>query len=369
MATLVLGSGVVGTAATCDLTRRGHEVTVADADSAAAHRVAEKYGATAVQLEVGDTEALLRLLSDHDIVVSAVPYRYGLSVARAAIKTGTHYLDFGGNPTVVTAQKKLHQAAVGAQVMIVPDCGLAPGLANVMAEDLIASADPGEIDSIQIRVGALPQKPVGALGYQLAFSAAGLINEYAEACEIIEHGEYTTVEPLTRLEAVAWQGWGPLEAFATAGGTSTMASRHTGRVTFLEYKTLRYPGHGTAFRSMLELGLFDETPISAGDGALSPRDLLLAALDRSLPRGAPDVVLIRVWRDQGGERSTMQVVDTSRDGFSALARTTAFPCTALADLIRHRVVDRPGVATMNEVVSGTELLPELESVGIAVEVS
>ena len=115
--------------------------------------------------------------------------------------------------------------------------------------------------------------------------------------------------------------------------------------------------------------MFDETPMGAVDGAVSPRDVLLAALDRALPRGAPDVVLIRVWRDQGGERSTMQVVDTSQGGFSALARTTAFPATALADLIRRGVVNRPGVATMNEAVSGSELLPELESVGIAVEAS
>jgi len=367
MATLVLGSGIVGSAAAWDLVRRGHDVTVADADPEAAERVADAHGASAMHLEAANGDALLAALDGHGIVVSAIPYRYGGSVASAAIATGTHYLDFGGNPTVVQGQKQLHDEAVAAGIMVVPDCGLAPGLANVIAEDLISSAHEGVIDSIQIRVGALPQKPVGALGYQLAFSSGGLINEYAEPCEVIEGGVYETVEPLSRFEDVDWEGWGPLEAFATAGGTSTMAIRHVGAVMSLEYKTLRYQGHGRIFRSMMELGLFDESPRAIGTAMIAPREALLDALDRTLPRGAPDVVLIRVWRDQSGDRSTTQIVDTERDGFSALARTTAFPATALADLIARGIIDRPGVATMNEAVSGSELLPELVSVGIELE--
>lgn len=367
MATLVLGSGIVGSAAAWDLVRRGHDVTVADTDLHSAQETAAAFRARAAHLDVSDIRALLTRLEEYDIVVSAVPYRFGVSVAAAALTTGTHYLDFGGNPSVVAAQKRLREKAAAAGVMIIPDCGLAPGLANVLAEDLIASASGGTIDSIQIRVGALPQAPAGALRYQLAFDPAGLINEYAEPCEIIEDGEYTTVEPLTRFEEVPWDGWGPLEAFSTAGGTSTMAMRHVGRVRSLEYKTLRFPGHGHVFRSMFELGMFDETPRSVGTATVSRREVLLDALRRTLPSGAPDLVLIRVWRDHKGERTTVQVADTDRDGFSALARTTAFPATALADLIARGAVSRPGVFTMNEAVSSEELLPELVSVDIEVE--
>jgi lysine 6-dehydrogenase len=367
VATLVLGSGIVGSAATWDLVRRGHDVTVADADISSARAVAADNSIEAVQLDASDDTALLSLLEAQDIVVSAVPYRFGASVAAAALTTGTHYLDFGGNPTVVAAQKELHDEALAAGIMIVPDCGLAPGLANVIAEDFIRAADEGSIDSVQIRVGALPQEPSGALGYQLAFSSAGLINEYAEPCEVIENGTYRTVEPLSRFEAVDWEGWGPLEAFSTAGGTSTMASRHVGRVKNLEYKTLRYPGHGHVFRSMFEIGLFDETPLDLATSTVSPRGVLMDALDSTLPRGAPDLVLIRVWMDHNGHRSLAQIVDVEHDGFSALARTTAFPATALADLIARGDVHRPGVAAMNEAVHASELLPELVSVGIEVE--
>ncbi len=368
MKTLVLGSGIVGSAAVWDLVRRGHDVTVADVDGESVERAAEAQGARALILDAGNDTELRDALGPHDVVVSAVPYRFGTVVASAAIATGTHYLDFGGNPTVVATQRRLQRAAIEAGVMIVPDCGLAPGLANVLAEDLIRSATDGVIDSIQIRVGALPQEPRGALSYQLAFSPGGLINEYAEPCEVIEAGRYRTIEPLTRVEAVEWDEWGPLEAFSTAGGTSSMASRHVDAVQSLEYKTLRFPGHCIVFRSMLEIGLFDEAEHAIGRTSVARRTVLLDALERSLPRGEPDVVLIRVWRDQGGSRTILQITDIETDGFSALARTTAFPATALADLMQRGEVLEPGVFTMNEAVKGSELLPELEPVGIRLDV-
>ena len=146
-----------------------------------------------------------------------------------------------------------------------------------------------------------------------------------------------------------------------------MPNRHVGRVRSLEYKTLRYPGHGIVFRSLLEMGMFDEPQRSIGTSAVSPRDVLLDAINRTMPSGAPDIVLVRVWRDQNGERTTLQIADTERDGFSALARTTAFPTTALADLIARGLVDTPGVLTMGEAVGASELLPELVDVGIVVD--
>jgi lysine 6-dehydrogenase len=250
----------------------------------------ERYGATAATIDVSSGKGLIELLSLHEVVVSAVPYRLGYAVASAALATSTHYLDFGGNPTVVAAQKRMHADAHANGVMIVPDCGLAPGLANVLGEDLIASASPEPIDSIQIRVGALPQQPLGVLGYQLAFSPAGLINEYAEPCEVLIDGRHATIEPLSRFEDVAWPTWGPLEAFSTAGGTSTMCIRHEDRVSSLEYKTLRYPGHGRIFRALYEMGMFDETPHHVDALDVAPRAVLLEALNRNLPRDGDDIV-------------------------------------------------------------------------------
>ena len=364
METLVLGSGIVGSAAAWDLDRRGHAVTVADADAQAVEQLGSRLGAEAVTVDVTNTTELTSLLAAADIVVSAVPYKYGTSIAALAIDADTHYLDFGGNPTIVAEQRKLDGAARARGLMIVPDCGLAPGLANVLAQDLIDAADTFPIESIQMRVGALPQVPRGALGYQLAFSAHGLINEYAEPCEVLERGAYSTVEPLTRFEDVDWEGWGPLEAFSTAGGTSTMCTRNLGRVTDLEYKTLRFPGHGSIFRAMLEVGLFDESPKAVAGQSVSPRSVLIDGLNTNLPSDEPDLVLVRVWRSDRNAIVGYQIEDTATDGFSALARTTAFPATALADLISRGEVQRSGVLSMGDAVLASELIPELAAVGI-----
>jgi lysine 6-dehydrogenase len=211
-----------------------------------------------------------------------------------------------------------------------------------------------------MRVGALPQVPVGALGYQLAFSPAGLINEYAEPCEILENGRYRTVDPLTRFETVEWDGWGPLEAFSTAGGTSTMCLQREGTVDSLEYKTLRFPGHGRIFAAIREMGLFDET------GDPSPRSVLLAALERTLPRGEPDLVLLRVWVETDAETRLLEIEDVHDGRFSALARTTAFPATALIDQVLRGAVTERGVRSMQRVADGASLIDELAPVGITI---
>jgi lysine 6-dehydrogenase len=359
----VLGSGIVGRAAAWDLVRRGHEVSVADAHADAARSVAEEVGAASSStLDASDRSAVTRFLEDHAVVVSAVPYALGESVAPAAIDSVTHYLDFGGNPTVVAAQLRLDEQARSAGVALVPDCGLAPGLANVMAAGLVARLGDGPVDEVRIRVGALPVEPTGALGYQLAFNPAGLVNEYAEPCEILTGGEPATAEPLTGLEEVAWDRWGPLEAFHTAGGSSTLPEAWRGRVEELDYKTLRYPGHCRSFRAMLEIGLFDESP-QPGSGT-APRTVLLEALDTHLPRSDDDLVLVRVWARRGHTTEGLQVEDRHDGAFSALARTTAFPATALAHLMTTGVASDPGARAMATAVEWDLLEPELSQVGI-----
>jgi lysine 6-dehydrogenase len=205
-------------------------------------------------------------------------------------------------------------------------------------------------------------EPAGALGYQLAFNPAGLINEYAEPCEILTGGAPATAEPLTGLEDVEWEGWGPLEAFHTAGGSSTLPSEWQGRVQELDYKTLRYPGHCRSFRAMLEIGLFDESP-QPGSGT-APRTILLEALDTHLPRRDDDLVLVRVWARQGGTTEGLQIEDRHDGTFSALARTTAFPATALAHLMTTGVADAPGARAMATAVEWETLEGELHDVGV-----
>lgn len=362
----VLGAGIVGTAAAWDLTRRGHDVVVSDVDLAVATTAAERSGAGPAVVDVADGAALRHHLDRFDAVVSAVPYALGVGVATAAVDTTTHYLDFGGNPTIVQHQLLLDERARNAGIAVVPDCGLAPGMANVLAVGAVEALGDGPIDEVRLRVGALPVAPIGALGYQLAFNPAGLVNEYAEPCEVLIDGGYGTVEPLTGFEEVAWEGWGPLEAFHTAGGSSSLPRRWEGRVTDLDYKTLRFPGHGAIFRGMLEAGLFDESP-QPGSG-VAPRRVLLEALATHLPTGDDDLVLVRVWasaRRDGDRRTAGHQVEDRHDGrFSALARTTAFPATALAHLLVTGAVDTRGACTMDGAVPADAMITAIAETGI-----
>ena len=362
----VLGAGIVGSAAAWDLARRGHTVDLGDVT--APDEVAASVGARAIAVDASDPSSIAAFIGEYELVVSAVPYAFGMTVASAAVAGGTHYLDFGGNPAVVARQLTLDEAARAAGVAVIPDCGLAPGMANVLAVGVVEMLGEGPIDSVRLRVGALPAVPIGALGYQLAFNPAGLVNEYAEPCEVLVDGAYATVEPLTEIEDVEWDGWGPLEAFHTAGGSSSLPRMWEGRVADLNYKTLRFPGHGHVFRSVLEMGMFDESP-QPGTG-VAPRSVLLEALRANLPAGADDVVLVRVWATatRHGEHRTAgyQVVDRHDGRFSALARTTAFPATALADQILAGAAV-PGARTMDGAISAPVLIESMVPVGIEVE--
>lgn len=365
----VLGAGIVGRAAAWDMVRRGHSVVIADVDSKAVEEASAVAGAEGSILDATNPGQVKSFLHDVELVVSAVPYALGFEVARAAIESDTHYLDFGGNPTVVGRQLTLDTAARKAGVAVVPDCGLAPGMANVLAVGAVDALGDGPVDEVRLRVGALPAKPTGALGYQLAFNPAGLVNEYDEPCEILVGGKYATVEPLTEVEDVDWPGWGPLEAFHTAGGSSSLPRMWEGRVNHLDYKTLRFPGHAHPLRAMREVGLFSEE-LQPGSG-MAPRTVLLEALRMHLPSGADDVVLVRVWAtaSRDGERlTTGYQVDDRHDGtFSALARTTAFPATALAHLLLTGAVDTRGAVTMDGAVAAGLMIGELESVGVQVD--
>ena len=139
-----------------------------------------------------------------------------------------------------------------------------------------------------------------------------------------------------------------------------MCREREGTVDDLEYKTLRFPGHGRIFAAIREMGLFDES------GEPSPRAVLLDALDHTLLRGEPDLVLARVWIETDEARRVLEIEDVHDGRFSALARTTAFPATALIDLVVRGEISLRGVRSMTSIADGALLIDELEPVGVEV---
>ncbi|HWV27250.1 MAG TPA: saccharopine dehydrogenase C-terminal domain-containing protein [Aeromicrobium sp.] len=198
-------------------------------------------------LDVKDADALREALRDVDAVVSCLPYHLNIEVAEAAHASGTHYFDLTED---VPTTNRIIELAAGAPHVFAPQCGLAPGLIGIVGASLAARFE--QIRSIELKVGALPQNPTGLLGYAFNWSAEGVVNEYLNDCEVLRSGQRQMVPAMTEKERV-FIGGIELEAALTSGGLGTMCQTYEGRVTRLDYKTLRYPGH---FRQMHFL--FDE---------------------------------------------------------------------------------------------------------------
>lgn len=369
----VLGSGLMGRAALYDLSRidEVEQVGVFDIDGSLAREMATRYGnnkAVSGRLDAGDEAAVTALLSDYDAAVSCVTYRYNPGLTRAAIAAKCHLVDLGGNNDVVQEQLSMNAQAEAAGVMIVPDCGLAPGMVAVLAADGISKFE--SVDSVKIRVGGLPQSPRPPLNYQMVFSAEGLINEYWEPCVILDNGQKKTVNPMTAIEELEFDGLGKFEAFYTSGGTSTLSDTYRTATKFLDYKTIRYPGHCKLFRPMLEIGLASRQKLDVDGQQVEPRSVLKAVLDRNLSFTDLDMVLVRLtfegMKDDRPTRLVYEIVDKqdTRTGLTAMMRTTAFPAAIIAWMAASGRIEQRGVKPQEVVVNPTLFLPELKKRGI-----
>lgn len=373
----VIGAGLMGRAAAFDLARAQgvDKVGVFDIDEQLAKDVANKYGdgkATGAKLDAGDESAATKALTGYDAAVSCVTYRYNPGLTRAAIAAKCHMVDLGGNNDTVNAQLEMNAEAEKAGVIIVPDCGLAPGMVSIMVADGIAKVDKAQ--SVKIRVGGLPQSPRPPLNYQMVFSAEGLINEYWEPCVILEDGKKKTVNPMSGLELLAFDGIGKLEAFYTSGGTSTLPDTYEGKVDFLDYKTIRYPGHCQIFKAMLEIGLGSRQPVKIDNQPIEPRSVLKAVLDKNLSFGQPDLVLVRVEieGEKDGQLKTIvyEIVDRqdSKTGLTAMMRTTSFPAAIIAWMAANGQVTARGVKPQEIAVNPSAFLPQLKKRGIVLTI-
>jgi len=348
---IIVGAGRMAEAVLHDFVRFNlfEAITLADADGARAEDLARRRGggvARAVALDAADGRAVARAVAGHGVVVSAVPYRYNLGLARAAVAAGAHFTDMGGNNDVVAAELALDGEARQAGVTLVPDMGLAPGLATVLAAALVARLD--ETAEVHIRVGGLPREPKPPLDYALVFSPYGLINEYAEPCLVLREGRVEIVEPLTGVEELDWPPFGRLEAFHTSGGASTLPRTWAGRVRELDYKTIRYPGHCARVKPFFDLGLASQDEITIGHARVRPRDVFAERLASALPEGDDDIVLVRCWAKgtKGGKPTTLtyELVDyaDAATGLTAMMRTTGWPVAVAAQLLAEDKTARPG---------------------------
>lgn len=355
----VIGAGKMGRAAVYDLAHNPDvdAVGVYDIDAPTARLVARKYGrrnTVAGRFDAGDVKRAVALFKNYDAVISAVTYRHNPGLAKAAIAAGAHFFDLGGNNDAVAAEFKLDMAAKRAGVVVIPDCGLAPGMVSIIGAGDIARFDKPR--SLSIRVGGLPQKPHPPLDYQILFSSEGLINEYYEPAVVLRNGRAMAVESLTDLETLTFAGLGTFEAFNTSGGTSTLPTTYKGVLKNLDYKTIRYPGHCLRFKTMMDIGLASWEKLAVEGVRIAPRNVLKAVLDKNLSYDEPDLSLVRITTEGqvGGKRKRLvsEIVDRydRRTGLTSMMRCTAFPVTIIAAMAASGRIPMRGVVVQEKAV-------------------
>lgn len=365
---LVLGAGMMGSAVAFDIATRnpGDEVVLADINAQTARSAAKAIGPNVhpMRLDVNSTDDLARALEGCQALVSAVSYAVNFSIAQAAIAAGVHMCDLGGNNDIVVKQLSLDAAAKARGVSIIPNCGLAPGLINILA--LSGAKEFDVLDSMHLRVGGLPQHPRPPLNYQIVFSVDGLINEYIEKAAVIRDGHLRYLDPMSELEEIEFPApFGSLEAFSTSGGLSTLTQYFDGKLRNLDYKTIRYKGHCEKMKTLLDLGFATNEPMMVGGSVKTNREFFTDLLRKKLDFGDKDVVLARATitgRRGNIDRSlTYEFIDYYDDAakMTAMMRTTAFPTSIIAQALARGAVTARGVMPPELCVPGDLMIQEL----------
>jgi lysine 6-dehydrogenase len=375
---LVLGAGLQGSACAYDLLQNSaiDEVRLADRDTTALPAFLARYAdnprLVRVALDAKDPKAVANAMNGVSAVMCALPYYFNLEMTRIAIDAGVPFCDLGGNTEIVFQQKGLDAAARAKGITVIPDCGLAPGMVNILAQLGISRCD--RVSRVKIFVGGLPQAPEGPLKYQIVYSLEGVLDYYTTLSWVLRDGRRTQVKALSELEKVRFDlPVGELEAFHTAGGLSTMATRYEGQIPTMEYKTLRYPGHAHIMEAIRDLGLLDLEPLDVKGTKVSPRDVAVAAMGPHLRKPAgKDLVALRVIVDgtKNGRpvTHTFQLVDRHDDGrgISAMERTTGYSLSITGQLQAEGAIKPAGVHTPDECVPGERYITELAKRGIVI---
>ncbi|HEV3136645.1 MAG TPA: saccharopine dehydrogenase C-terminal domain-containing protein, partial [Pirellulales bacterium] len=264
------------------------------------------------------------------------------TVAQAALKAGASYFDLTEDIETTQRVKQIAESAKKGQVFM-PQCGLAPGFVSIVAQQLTEAFD--SLDTVFMRVGALPQFPSNALMYNLTWSTDGLINEYCNMCEAIHDGRRMHVLPLEGVENFSLDGV-RYEAFNTSGGLGTLCDSFENRVRELNYKTIRYQGHRELMTFLVhELRLSER------------REILKDILENAIPVTFQDVVVIFCTASGRRKGQLVQISDArkiyghSLDGesWSAIQITTASGVCAVLDLYCEGKLTGTGLVRQEQV--------------------
>ncbi len=367
---LIIGAGMMGRAVAYDLSvfSEFKKITISDKDKSILDSAKSFLKTKKIHYEVLDInnkEKVKKIFKKYDVFISAIPYSFNYFLTKTAIETNTHFIDLGGNNDIVEKQLNLSKEAEKNNVTIIPDCGLAPGLVSIITRDIVDFFD--EVDYVKLRVGGIPLKPVPPFNYQLVFSPDGLINEYVEDALVLDNKKIISKESMTEIEEISFPyPFSKMEAFLTSGGCSTLPYTFRYIIKYLDYKTIRYPGHCEMIKPILDLGLASEEKIEIDHKKISPRKLLIKLLNKKIPSKGKDVVLLKVFskgKKQGRDiKLTYQMIDyyDEKNNITSMMRTTAYPVSIIAQMINKKIIKKSGVHTCENIILPEYFFKELE---------
>jgi lysine 6-dehydrogenase len=377
----ILGSGMQGTAAAFDLVKfaQTERVLMGDYRMDQAKRAADRVNGLLgrevcepFQVDAMNATGLAEFLNDVDVVVSCLPYWMHPHVAKVAIETMTDMVDLGGNTEVTMQTLELDEMAKDADVTLVPDTGLAPGLVNNLGLYMVENLD--ECDTVKLYCGVLPQNPKPPFNYKLTFNMEGLVTEYDFQAVALREGEIIKVDTLDELETLHIDQLGEMEAFTTSGGTSTAPFTLQDRVRNYEYKTIRFPGHCALMRIFKDFGFWREDPVKVGACDVVPKKVFCTVFEPELAKF--------VDRDQCAVRGVgigvkdgrptaiqIDIFDSEDDetGFTSMERLTGFSTSIIAQEVALGRVAK-GAVRYENAMSGTSFLRELLKRGIDIKI-
>jgi saccharopine dehydrogenase-like NADP-dependent oxidoreductase len=374
----VIGAGAIGSAVARYLLEHDdvRQVQVCDARARALqelHNLVENPRLRSFQVDARDPNVLEPILRGADCAVGCTLPGLNPTLAELCLDLGINYCDLGGNDDIVRQQLALNDRALKKTLWIVPNCGLAPGLVNVLCLHGIEQFD--EVEAAHLRVGDVPLHPKPPFNFRISWSAEKIIDDYTGPVYLIEDSEMHEAEPLSHHEHICFpEPFGRMEAFCTAGGLSTLTEDLAGRVRTLDHKTIRWDGHADQMRFLLELGFGEPRNIDVRTH-LTYRDVLVRRMRQRLGGEYQDAVLMRVLiqgtKDGTPRTLVYEMVDLYDEDShtSAMKRCTAIPTAAVAVLIASHEMPGGGAAPPEMIIPHARFLEMVTEQGLNITTS
>ncbi len=382
----VLGSGRQGTAAAYDLARFGDAdaILLADQSLVVAERSATRVNALIGRqiafpsiVDVQDEESVVTLLTSNkiEVFISGVPYFFNLKLTRVALHAHASMCDFGGNTEQIRQQLAFDAEAHAAGITLIPDCGQVPGLGTSLCAYAMTLMD--EPWDVIMYDGGIPEHPRPPWNYILTFNIEGLTNEYFGTTLFLREGKQQEIRCFDEYELLDFPSpIGQLEAFTTAGGTSTMPWTYEGKLRTLQNKTLRWPGHYTQWKAFNDAGFLELQPVQVDGNAVIPRHMLHSLLEPQILARPDDrdMVIVRIIvRGIKNSKEAEAIIDLfdyydESTHFTAMERTTGWHAAIMAGFIARQQTPRGGVP-VELAVPGPLFVEELRKRGFDLRIS